>query len=151
MSAALMLSGCNTGPSHFRRSVSASNAFEHYRVLPDHQYYYFGRPHAPVAMVAVQDGYRLDAPKWKTIDAGEAELREWVDRMRNQPGSEYNIEPNGAYIFNDSGSTIGVWYSVWRLPVVTFTSETDFSISDPMTVFPFTNKDREREPRLRIP
>jgi hypothetical protein len=144
LSAALVLSGCSTGTVHFNRKVSASKIFERYRVLPDHHYYGFGRPHAPVALVAIRNGYRLDSPNWKALDMSEAALKSWVRRMLNQPGSEFNTEPNGAYIYNDSGKVIGVWYSVWVLPILRFTSETTFLISDPVTAFPSSNT----EPRF---
>lgn len=73
----------------------------------------------------------------------EKKLRRFVDIMLNHPGSEYNMEPNGAYIFDDKGKKIGVWYSVWMLPQLTFLSDTEFAISRPMTVFPLSNRDPE--------
>ena len=141
VSLAMIVSGCNSGPAHFRRMVSASETFEQFRIVPGHQYYYFGLPHSPSAMVAIQEGYRLVSPNWTSVDIDKQTLKDMVARFLNQPGSEYNIDPNGAYILNDSGETIGLWYSVWQLPLLRFTGEKEFTISDPMTVFPINNRE----------
>ena len=80
----IVLNGCSSGPAHFRRMVSASETFERYNVLPGHQYYYFGRPHAPLAVVAIQEGYRLKAPKWTPVAMDEETLKDLVTKMLNQ-------------------------------------------------------------------
>jgi hypothetical protein len=148
ISTALTLAGCGTGKVHFRRMVSASELFEQHRVLPGHQYYYFGRPHAPLAVVAIQQDYRLISAKWNPIDGDESVIKDLVARMRNQPGSEYNVDPNGAHILNNDGEIIGFWYSVWRLPVLQFTGENEFTISDPVTIFPYNNREPDDDPIL---
>ncbi|MGD8834369.1 MAG: hypothetical protein PVJ84_11665 [Desulfobacteraceae bacterium] len=134
-------SGCSSGPAHFQRRVSASNTFERFNVLPHHQYYYFGRPDALLAVVAIDKGHRLNSPNWTATDMDEQTLKSMVGKMRNQPGAEYNIDPNGAYILDDDGETIGLWYSVWRLPLLRFTGEKEFTISDPHTIFPINNRE----------
>jgi hypothetical protein len=139
IAATTTLSGCVTGPIHFQRKVSASEPFEQARVLNGHQYHAFGRPHAPLALVAIQSDYRLVSPKWAPIEVNPQVIGNLVSKMRNQPGSEYNTEPNGAYILNDSGEAIGYWYSVWALPLLRFTAEREFTISDPATRYPTTN------------
>ena len=136
----MIIGGCSSGPAHFKRMVSASDSFEQFQILPGHQYYYYGRPNAPLAMVAIKEGYGLVSPKWTPIELDEQALKTMVGRMLSQSGAEYNIDPNGAYIYNDSGENIGLWYSVWRLPVLHFTAEKEFTISDPVTVFPTTNR-----------
>jgi hypothetical protein len=136
-----ILSGCATGPVHFQRKLSASEPFEQPRVLTGHQYYAFGHPQKPLALVAIQNDYRLASPKWKPIDVDPQMIGTFVSRMLNQPGAEYNMFPNGAYILNDNGETIGYWYSVWALPVLRFTAEKEFTISDPVTRFPLYNNE----------
>ncbi len=139
----LIVTGCSTGISHFERRVSASNYFEQYQVLPDHKYYYFGHPHSPDAVVGIRNGWTFQTTSWQTMAPDERKLRDLVERMHNTPGSEYNIEPNGAYISNDQGETIGVWYSMWVLPILRFEDEKTFTISDPVPTFPRTNRDPE--------
>ena len=147
-----MLLACASGPVHFRRSYEVSDTFENTQLLSGHEYYYNGVPYSINAVVAIQKGYRLTSPHWHLIEMERAKLRHMVAGMLNHPGSEYNTDPNGAYIFNDSGQVIGVWYSVWALPVLTFISDAEFTISQPMTVFPLSNRDPEEmilKPLLR--
>lgn len=136
----LVTMGCTAGGSHFSRSYHVADKFETGRLLADHQYYHFGYPHSPDALVAIRKGYTLTSQKWQSIALDERELKAWVERMTNQPGAEYNVFPNGAEIFNDQGEVIGAWYSVWQLPVLTFINKTAFTISDPVAVFPSSNR-----------
>ena len=135
---------CATGPVHFRRSYDVSDTFENSKLLDDYQYYYNGLEYSPDAVVGIRKGYSLTSPDWDVVEMERAKLRHMVNEMLNNPGAEYNTDPNGAYIFNDLGKVIGVWYSVWALPVLTFISDTEFTISQPMTVFPLSNKDPEK-------
>jgi hypothetical protein len=139
----LFLLACATGSVHFRRSYDVSDAFENAQLLSGHQYYYNGVPYSINAVVAIQEGYTLTSPHWQAVEMERAKLRHMVGGMLNHPGSEYNTDPNGAQILNDHGEVIGVWYSVWALPMLTFISDTEFTISQPMTVFPLSNRDPE--------
>jgi hypothetical protein len=141
--APLLLWACASGPIHFRRSYNVSEKFENYELMPGYRYYVSGHPHSLNAVVAIEKGYRLNSPHWQETKMDEKKLRRMVDNILNHPGSEYNMEPNGAYIFDDRGKHIGVWYSVWMLPQLTFLSDTEFAISRPMTVFPHSNRDPE--------
>ena len=137
---AALVTGCAIGPLHFKRAVSAAETFEAYQVLPDHQYYYSGRWHKPWAIIALQSDYKLESSDWNTVDLDERQLRNWINRMVAQPGAEYNTEPNGAYILDSQGERIGVWYSVWTLPLLTFKSEKVVAVSRPNTIFPYSNR-----------
>ena len=142
--AVTFLWGCSLGPVHFKRSLNVSQVFERYKVLENHDYYYYGRQYKPLAVVAIQNGYQLNSPKWNRIDVTSEQLKDWIGRMLNQSGAEYNMEPNGAHIMDQNGEKIGLWYSVWALPVLVFESEMASRISDPVTRFPRTNRDPER-------
>lgn len=133
--------GCSVGGPHFHRSWNTAEVFENGELIKDHQYYYFGHPFAPDAVVAIKDGYELTSPKWQPVQLDQRQLKTWVERMLNQPGAEYNPFANGARISNDQSEVIGAWYSVWRLPVLKFTDETAFTISDPVSVFPLGNQE----------
>jgi hypothetical protein len=139
----MILLACAAGPSHFRRSYDVSRTFEDSQPISGHQYYYNGLPSSPDAVVAIRKGYTLNSPHWHATDMDDKKLRHMVDEMLNNPGAEYNTEPNGAYIYNDRGDVIGAWYSVWRLPLLKFNSEKEFSISQPMATFPRSNRDPE--------
>ncbi len=126
--------GCSFGVSHFDRSYDVANAFEQYELLPDHQYYYFGHPHSPDAVVGIRKGWTFQTTSWKPLEADQEKLKDIIQRMLNMPGSEYNQLPNGAYIYNDQKEPIGVWYSIWVFPILRFTDQRTFTISDPIPV-----------------
>jgi hypothetical protein len=134
--------GCASGGPHFERLVSVADTFEQYELIPGYQYYISGREGKPIAIVALRDDYQLTSEHWRKVYPDREQLRKWIDRMRMQPGAEFNIEPNGARILDQQGNPIGVWYSVWATPILTFQSEKTISISRPMTVFPETNRNR---------
>lgn len=138
-----LVSGCAAGFSHFERSVTVSETYENYDILPDHQYYYNGLPYSPDAVVAVKKGYTLNSPYWHASDVNKQKLSQWIQEMRNIPGSEYNLDPNGAYIFNEKGEQIGQWYSVWDFPVLKFISATEFYLPNLMTLWPPGHADPE--------
>ena len=131
---------CSAGPYHFQRSVSVTENFESFHVIPDYNYYYSGNVHKPTAVVGLQQGYDLSSPYWHPVQLDAQKLRVWMDRMMMQPGAEYNVDPNGAKILDDQGKQIGVWYAVWALPKLHFNSQKEIVISNPMTVFPFNNR-----------
>jgi hypothetical protein len=145
----MVLLGCTSGPVHFKRNYNVSDTFENYQLLNGYQYYLNGLEHSPTAVVGIKKGYVLTSPHWKAVKMERSRLRDLVNRMLNTPGSEYNTDPNGANILNDLGQVIGVWYAVWALPVLTFRSDTEIAISQPMRTFPISNKDPEN--RLFIP
>jgi hypothetical protein len=142
--AALLWIGCSTSSSGFRRSHDVTAMFENHRILPDYRYYYSGNDYKPTAVVGIHKDYNLSSPHWYSKDLDEKQLGAWMDRMMNQAGAEYNVFPNGAYILNAEGSRIGIWYSVWALPVLTFKSDKEFAISNPRTVFPPENRGDDR-------
>jgi hypothetical protein len=135
--------GCASGPAHFKRNYDVADTFETYQLLDGYQYYLNGLEHSPTAIVGIKKGYALTSPHWHAVKMERARLRNLVNRMLNTPGSEYNIDPNGAEILNDLGEVIGAWYSVWAFPVLTFRSDTEFAISQPMRTFPLSNRDPE--------
>lgn len=137
------LMACGIGPSHFTRSYDVSDTFENFKLIDRYQYYFNGLPSNPDAVVGIEQGYELKSSHWHPVDLDDRRLRHMVEGMLNNPGAEYNTEPNGAYIYNHKREVIGIWYSVWRLPLVTFMSESEFAISHPVADFPRSNKDPE--------
>lgn len=138
-----IISACAMGVSHFRRSVMVSDTFEKYSLVDDYGYYYNGLQNSPDAVVAIQKGYTLTSPHWHRAEISEQKLRQWIGEMLNVPGAEYNLDPNGAYIYNDDGQRIGIWYSVWDFPSLKFISAKELYISDPMRIFPPGHRDPE--------
>ena len=142
--AAFTLVACTAGAYHFKRSANVSDTFEKFRVLNDHQYYFSGNEYKPTAVIGIQKGYTLTSSYWHPVALDEKMLRVWTERMMMQPGAEYNVDPNGAYILDDYGNRIGVWYAVWKLPILKFISEKEIDISNPVASFPFNNRSDDR-------
>jgi hypothetical protein len=147
---AMLLAGCASGPRHFQRSYDVADLFQDGRILADHQYYVSGDAYKPLAIVALLQGYTLDSPQWQAVQPDKAQLDQWILRMDNQPGAEYNTESNGARILDPQGRPVGMWYSVWALPGVTFKSGQALDIGRPMTVFPISNRNPEDRGPLMI-
>jgi hypothetical protein len=139
---AAVVVGCAAGGSHFRRTLSVADTFENYELIPGYSYYISGSDSKPLAIVGLDAGYSLSSPDWRPVQPDSDQLRKWVDRMVMQPGAEFNTEPNGARILDPQGNQIGVWYSVWDTPRLTFQSENVVAISRPMTIFPSSNRNR---------
>jgi hypothetical protein len=142
IAALVLAAGCAAIGSHFRRSGDVADTFENYQLIPGHDYYISGRDTKPVAIVALREDYSLTSPHWRQVHPDSDRLRQWVERMLMQPGAEFNQEPNGARILDQQGNPIGVWYSVWQTPILRFQSDKGVTISQPMTVFPETNRNR---------
>ena len=119
-----------------------ADTFEKYELIPGYLYYISGGDSKPLAIVGLADGYSLSSPDWRPVEPDSDQMRQWVDRMLEQPGAEYNTEPNGARILDPQGNPIGVWYSVWATPILKFQSGTEVAISRPMTIFPSSNRNR---------
>ncbi len=147
--AAFTLVACTAGPYHFKRSANVSDTFEKFRVLNDHQYYFSGNEYKPTAVIGIQKGYTLTSSYWRPVALDEKMLRVWMERMMMQPGAEYNVDPNGAYILDDHGNQIGVWYAVWQLPILKHVSEKEIVISNPVAVFPFNNRRDDNADHIR--
>ncbi len=139
VSSMIFLAGCMAGSAHFKRAVSASESFENYQLMPAYTYYYSGHSAKPVAIIGMKNDYKVASDTWIAVKLDEKKLRTWIDRMIMQPGAEYNTEPNGAYILDDSGESIGIWYSVYDLPQLTHVSDKVVAISRPNTIFPYSN------------
>lgn len=138
-----IISACAMGVYNFRRSFMVSDTFEKFSLLKDYDYYYNGLPYSPDAVVAIRKGYTLTSPYWHRAEISEQKLRKWMGAMLNVPGAEYNTAPNGAYICNDDGERIGIWYSVWDFPLLKFISAKELYISDTMPNFPPGHHDPE--------
>lgn len=150
VSTAVIIAACAGGAYNFRRSYDVSRIFEDHNVLPDYRYYISGNSYKPLAIVGLRKEYRVDSPHWQQANPDSEQLADWMLRLLNQPGAEYNLKPNGARILDNQGSPIGIWYSVWALPRLSFKSENVIDIGLPMTVFPPSNYNPEDDGLLGI-
>jgi len=109
--AALMmavLSGC--GSSNYGRLQSShevTQVFRNNQILSDHQYFYSGFQRIPYGIIGIASRYRLRSSRWKPIELNPTLLNQLAYRMDHV----YSIQPRGAWILDQDGNRIGIWYS----------------------------------------
>ncbi len=105
------------------RDRDLDNMFHRYEVLQDYNYYTSGGYDAPNAILLIHKDYELDNPGnlWVPIPYVDYEqMRKWVsvissDQDFNRSGNYY-----AAYILDQNGQRVGVWYSVEIFATVKF-------------------------------
>jgi len=93
-----------------------TQAFEAYRILPDHKYFYWGTPSRPVAIAGINENYELNSRFWLPIEPESKDFRTMIDRVSLQGSG--TIQPWGFTILDKSGNDVGVWYSAIRAAAV---------------------------------
>ncbi len=91
--------------------------FQAYRVLPHHNYYYRGTFGQPVAIVGIDDKYRLQSKLWLKIDPASKDFRTLIEKVSLQGGGGV-IQPWGFAILDAAGNRVGVWYSAIRAATI---------------------------------
>ena len=105
---AFIFAGCTaTVSGRLQNSPEVTELFESSRILPNHSYYVGGFQRVPYAIIAIDNKYELRIRYWKPLDLDSAALNQLVYRMENV----YSLNPRGAWILDQDGSRLGVWYS----------------------------------------
>ena len=139
-----LLLACATGQVHFRRSWDVSRTFESFEIVPGYKYYYNGLPSTPDAIVGISKNYELDSPYWHSMEINEKEMRHVIGEILNTPGVVPDkLEAQGAKILNNHGEVIGIWYSAWKLPTITFKTDKKFYMSQPWFQIPAPNQEHD--------
>ena len=115
--AVVSMSGC-AGTGNFGRLVrddNVKNAFETYRLPPDHRYYYSGPDASPKALIGIQNDFRLESNFWKPVELTTERLKRWFEKG-GLTREDYDLSRNGAEILAPDGRQIGIWYAMrnWR-------------------------------------
>ena len=136
------LLACATGQVHFMRSWDVSRTFESFKIVPGYNYYYNGLASSPSAIVGIDKNYELDSPYWHSMKIDEKKLRDIIGEIQNTPGVVPDrLDAQGAKIFNNHGKVIGIWYSAWELPTITFSTDKKFYMSQPWFQIPGPNQE----------
>jgi hypothetical protein len=103
-----ILSGCGS-PNYGRLQSSheVTQMFKNNQILTDHQYYLSGYQRIPYGIVGIGNNYRLRSSHWKPIDLNPTLLNQLAYRMEHV----YSNAPRGAWILDQDGQRIGIWYS----------------------------------------
>jgi hypothetical protein len=81
--------------------------FKNSQILSNFQYYISGFQRVPYAIIAIDSKYQLRSGRWQPIDMDSSTLNQIVYRMDHV----YSLTPRGAWIVDDKGNRLGVWYS----------------------------------------
>jgi len=105
------------------RDRDLDNMFRNYEVLQDYNYFTSGGYDAPNAILLIHKDYEMDNPGnlWTTIPYVDYEqMRKWVSVISSE--QDFNRSGNyyAAYILDQNGLRIGVWYSVEVFATVKF-------------------------------
>ena len=114
------LGSCTTG--NFGRLQSdreITQAFKTLTILPDHKYYYRGTFSSPTVIVGINENFTLNLTLWVAVDPQSEDFKTLVDRVSLQGmlgGS--TVQPWGFKILDQTGNTVGIWYSALRSAAV---------------------------------
>ncbi len=103
-----VLSGCGS-PIYGRLQSSheVTQVFKNNQVLSDHQYYFSGFQRVPYGIIGIGNNYSLRPGRWKPINLNPTLLNQLAYRMEHV----YSLPPRGAWILDQNGNRVGIWYS----------------------------------------
>jgi hypothetical protein len=105
---ALILTGCGTSNyGSLQNSQEASQLFENNQLIPNHRYYYSGFQRIPYGIIGIDNKYTLRSNRWKPFELNPTVLKQLSYRM----GHVYSLNPHGAWILDQHGNRVGIWYS----------------------------------------
>jgi hypothetical protein len=103
-----VLFGCGSSNlGRLQSSHEVTQAFENNQILADHQYFYSGFQRIPYGIIGIGSRYRLRSSRWKPIELNPTLLNQLAYRME----IVYSLQPRGAWILDQDGNRIGIWYS----------------------------------------
>lgn len=102
------LSGCSSSThGRLQSSHEVTQVFKNNQILSDHQYYFSGFQRIPYGIIGIGNKYKLRSSRWKPIDLNPTLLNQLAYRMEHV----YSIVPRGAWILDQDGNRVGIWYS----------------------------------------
>jgi hypothetical protein len=100
--------GCGTVKyGRLENSPEITRVFKNSQILSNYQYYISGFQRVPYAIIAIDSNYHLRSARWQPLDMDSSTLNQIVYRM----DQVYSLTPRGAWIVDDKGNRLGVWYS----------------------------------------
>ena len=100
--------GCGSATyGRLESSPEITKVFKDGKILSSYQYYVSGFQRIPYAIMAVDRNFQLRSGGWQALDMDTAALNQIVFRM----DTVYSLTPRGAWIVDNEGNRLGVWYS----------------------------------------
>ena len=110
----IMLSGCLQNYGRLNRDADIQQAFESNQVPPEYEYFFYGNPNWPYAVMGLDQDYNLRSRIWRTVEPDSDEF----SHMTRFLWADYNYYPYGANILDPQGQKIGIIYtSSWMAAV----------------------------------
>lgn len=126
---ALIACSSSSDFGRMERAPELTDMFRLGEVLPNHTYYYVDTPANVHTVIAIDNSYRLNAPRWrKWDDVNGRSMRRWTAYMRNT----FNTTPRGRWIYDHWGNRFGAWYSSANPTTVRGGEGNEVRISPPM-------------------
>lgn len=104
------------------RDRNLDNMFRNYEVMQDYNYFTTGGYDRPNAILLIHKDYKLDNPKnlWVPIPyVDQNQKRKWISVISTE--QDFNTSSNyAAYILDQNGTRVGVWYSAETFATVKF-------------------------------
>jgi hypothetical protein len=122
----ILLAGCAvTGDIYgtTARDRDLDNMFLNYEVLQDYNYFTSGGYDRPNAILLIHKDYELDNPAnlWVPITYVDYnQMRKWVSVISSEQDANRSYNYYAAYILDQKGKKVGVWYSVEIFATVKF-------------------------------
>jgi hypothetical protein len=110
-----------------KRDRDVTRVFQTYKVLADHKYYKTGQGSIPLAIIGIQNSYKLRPGLWKPIEITTPLLRSWVTKMDNI----YGYPPYGSVILDDNDKRLGIWYSSKQWTTVIIEEKNEIAVLAP--------------------
>lgn len=127
----VLFSGCSANYGRLKLSTEVEKTFENAVVLPDHKYYYSGGDARPMAILAIQNSYKLRTSLWKEVDLDPERLKNWILLMTELRG--YSLRTFGSRVLDPEGKQLGIWYSAWNRTPVKMLGENEVAVYPPMS------------------
>ncbi|MDX1775001.1 MAG: hypothetical protein R3297_00300 [Desulfobulbales bacterium] len=105
------------------RDRDLDNMFRSYEVLQDYNYFSTGGYDRPNAILLIHKDYELDNPGnlWLPIPSVDySQKRKWVSVISSEQDFNRSGKYYAAYILDQDGRKVGVWYSVETFATVKF-------------------------------
>jgi hypothetical protein len=116
---AFIFSGCfaNYGRLHWDPQVTAD--FQNHTVQKDFNYYHYGIGNRTFAIAGVSAEYHMKSRMWREVPDDSEALKGFVSRAWINHAYQPH-DPQGAYILDPQGQSVGTWYSSLRFVAVKF-------------------------------
>lgn len=105
------------------RNRNLDNMFRNYEVMQDYNYFTTGGYDRPNAILLIHKDYELDNPKnlWVPISyVDHNQKRKWISVISSEQDFNRSSNYYAAYILDQNGTRVGVWYSVETFATVKF-------------------------------